>query len=243
MTVSSTPSERLSINELILLAFKRAGVLPIEARLSGANMVPKLEHGRMTLGLIMDALATEGFIARTDGFHDLPLVPGEPYYTLPDDILDVHEDAMMVPADSPDTKHTSGELVCKQVDLSTWSTLTVKGSISTRPQLYCTFRHGAEVSLRFWPVPSDAGTMRLRVTRLFGGSGDGKLSPDIERFWYDCLVWQLAYYFAVEATMPAEKVALLAGIAESKKKQCVGFSFEHTAATIAFPCAPTQWSA
>jgi hypothetical protein len=243
VTVSTTPSERLSINQLILLAYKRAGVLPIEARLSGANMTPKLEHGRLTLGLIMDALATEGFVARTDGFIDLPLVPGEPYYTLPDDVLDVHEDAMMVPADNADTKFTSGELACKQVDLTTWSTLTVKGAISTRPQLYCVFRHRSEVNLRFWPVPSEAGTMRLRTTRLFGGSGDGKLSPDLERFWYDCLVWQLAYYLAVDTSMPAEKVSLLAGIAESKKKQCVGFSFEHTGAVTAAPSYPTQWSA
>jgi hypothetical protein len=243
MTIATTPSTAPSVNELILLALKRAGVLPIESRLSGANMVPKLEHGRQTLNLIMDSLATEGFIARTTGFHDLPLVAGESYYTLPSDILDVHEDAMFVPSSNPDTKHTTGELVCKQVDLYKWSTLTVKGSISTRPQLYCPFRHGASVNLRFWPVPSEAGVMRLNVTRLFGSSSDGTKSPDLERFWYDCLVWQLAYYIAVDSSMPADRVSMLSGIAESKKRQCVNFSFEHTSGPQAVIDYTTQWSA
>jgi hypothetical protein len=243
VTIATTPSTAPSVNELILLALKRAGVLPIESRLSGANMVPKLEHGRQTLNLIMDSLATEGFIARTTGFHDLSLVAGESYYTLPSDILDVHEDAMFVPSSNPDTKHTTGELVCKQVDLYKWSTLTVKGSISTRPQLYCPFRHGASVNLRFWPVPSEAGVMRLNVTRLFGSSSDGTKSPDLERFWYDCLVWQLAYYIAVDSSMPADRVTLLSGIAESKKRQCVNFSFEHTSGPQAVIDYTTQWSA
>lgn len=243
MSIASAPSALVSINQLILLALKRAGVLPIEARLSSANMAPKLEHGRATLNLIMDALATEGFVARTTGFHDLSLVAGEPYYTLPEDVLDVHDDAMFVPSENPDTKHTTGELVCKQIDLFKWSTLTVKGSISTRPQLYVTFRHGALVNLRFWPVPSEAGVMRLNVTRLFGSSSDGNKSPDLERFWYDCLVWQLAYYIAVDTSMPAERVSLLAGIAETKKKACVNFSFEHTSGPQAVVDYPTQWSA
>jgi hypothetical protein len=243
MTIATAPSTAVSINQLILLAYKRAGVLPVEARLSGANMAPKLEHGRQTLNLIMDALATEGFVARTLGFHDLQLVAGEPYYTLPEDVLDVHEDAMFVPPENPDTKHTTGELVCKQVDLFKWSTLTVKGSISTRPQLYCVFRHGALVNVRFWPVPSEAGVMRLNTTRLFGSSSDGALSADLERFWYDCLVWQLAYYIAVDTSMPMDRVALLSGIAEAKKKQCVGFSFEHTSGPQAVVDYQTQWSA
>lgn len=243
MTVATTPSALLSINELILLAYKRAGILPVEARLSGANMVPKLEHGRKTLGLILDALATEGFVARTSSFYDLPLVAGEPYYTLPNDVLDVHGDAMMVPADSPDTKFTSGELVCKQIDLFMWSTLTVKGSSSTRPQLYCVFRHGALVNLRLWPVPTEAGTLRLAITRLLGGTDTGTKNADLERFWYDCLVWQLAYYIAVDSSMPADRVSLLAGIAESKKRQCVNFSFEHTSGPQAVIDYTTQWSA
>lgn len=241
MTASAVPSTPISINTLILLAYKRAGLLPVEAKLSGANMVPKLEHGRQVLDLIMDGLATEGFMARTMGFYDLPIVAGESQYTLPDTVLDVFEDAMFVPSENEDTKHTTGELVCKQIDLATWQTLTTKGSISTRPQLYAAFRSGATVELRFWPVPSEAGTMRVKTVRLLGSNADGSKTPDLHRYWFDALVWCLAYYVAVDSSMPAEKISFLNAMAEQKKKACVRYSYEHTSQQAVVDYS-TQWS-
>jgi hypothetical protein len=169
-------------------------------------------------------------------------VAGELQYTLPDTILDVFEPAMFIPSENPDTKHTTGELVCMPMDMATWQTLTNKGSISSRPQLYVTLRSGAAVQLKFWPVPSEAGTMRLKTTRLFGSSIDGTKNPDLQRYWYDALVWCLAYYLAIDASMPADKIQMLQVLAEDKKRACVNYSFEHTAiqATVE---AQTQWSA
>lgn len=236
----TAPSVPISINTLVLLAYKRAGLLPVEARISGANMTPKLEHGRQLLDLILDGLATEGFIARTTRFYDLPILAGEMQYTLPDSVLDVFEDAMLVPATNPDTRYTNGELVCKQVDISTWSTLTVKGSTSPRPQLYTAFRDGASVVLKFWPVPGEDATMRLKTVRLLGGNADGSKSPDLQRYWYDALVWQLAFALAVDSSMPAERIGILGPIAEQKKREALRYSFEHTG-TQAVMNYPTQW--
>lgn len=241
MTANAIPSVPISINTLILLAYKRAGVLSVEAKLSGANMTPKLEHGRQLLDLIIDGLATEGFMARTMDFYDLPISAGESQYTLPDSILDVHEDAMYIPSENPDTKHTTGEMVVKQIDLGTWQTLTTKGSISTRPQLYAAMRSGATVVLRLWPVPSEAGTMRVKTVRLLGANSDGSKNVDLHRYWFDALVWCLAYYVAVDSSMPGEKIQMLASIAEQKKKMCVAYGFEHTP-TQAVLDYPHQWS-
>jgi hypothetical protein len=216
-------------------------LLPVEARLTGANITPKLEHGRQTLDLIIDGLATEGFMARTMTTYDLPMVAGESAYTLPDNVLDVFEDAMFVPSDNPDTKHTTSELACKQVDFSTWQSLTTKGTSSTRPTLYLAVRSGATVALKFWPVPSDAGTMRLKVVRLLGGNADGTKNADLQRYWYDYLVWELAHYLAVDGTMPAEKTDRLQGMAMKKRAECVDYSFEHTG-TQAHIDYPSQWS-
>lgn len=230
MTINQAPSTPVSVNQLIVLSYKRAGVLPVEAKISGANMVPKLEHGRQLLDLVMDGLATEGFIARTTEFYDLSIIAGESQYSLPDTILDVFEDAMFVPGApvNQDTKHTTSELVCKQIDLSTWQTLTTKGSISSRPTLYAAMRHGATVELRFWPVPSESGTMRLKTVRLLGSNADGTKTVDLQRYWVDALVWTLAYYIAVDSSMPADKVALLLQVSEEKKVKCINYSFEHT---------------
>jgi hypothetical protein len=93
------------------------------------------------------------------------------------------------------------------------------------------------------PPPSDASSLRLKVMRLFGGSSVGTKSVDLERFWYDAIVWQLAYYIAIESSMPSDRVTLLASIAESKKKACVDFSFEHTSGPQAVIDYTRQWSA
>ncbi len=228
MAINPVPSAPVSINQLVILAYKRAGLLPVEATLAGANMTPKLEHGRQTLDLIMDGLATQGFIARTMAFYDLPIVAGESQYTMPDSVLDVYEDAMFVPSDNPDTKHTTGELVCKQIDQSSWQLLTTKGTISTRPQLYAAFRNGATPVLKFWPVPSEDGVMRVKTVRLLGSNADGTKNPDLQRYWFDAIVWCLAYYIAVDSNLPAEKTAALYTMCEAKKKECIAYSFEHT---------------
>lgn len=240
MPVSTTPGTPIDINTLILLAYKRAGLLPVEATTAGANMTAKLGHGRQLLDLILDGLAVEGFVARTMAFYDLTIVAGTSSYTMPSTILDVFEDAMFIPDDNADTLHTQGELVCKQMDMATYQTLTNKGSESTRPQLYVALRDGADVVLRFWPVPSEAGTMRVKTVRLLGGNSDGSLNPDLGRYWYDALVWMLAHYLAVDSSMPPETVAALASTAEMKKKACVRYSFEHTG-TQALVSYPTQW--
>ena len=241
MTVSSTPSTQPSINTLILLAYKRAGLEPVEATTGSAGMTAKLAHGRQLLDLILDNLAVQGFVARTTVFYDLPIVAGTSRYTLPDAYLDVFEDAMFIPDYNTSTLQTTGELVCKQVDLGTWQSLTTKGSSSTRPTLYAAARSGALVQVDFWPVPSDAGTMRMKVIRLLGDNSTGTNTVDLQRYWFDALVWLLAYYVAVDSSMPLERVNFLLQVAEGKKRECVSYSFEHTGSTAVLNF-PTQWS-
>jgi hypothetical protein len=241
MVANAVPSTPISINTLVLLSYKRAGLLPVEARLNGANMIPKLEHGRQLLDVILDNLSVKGFIARTMAFYDLPILAGENQYTMPDSVLDVHEDAMFVPSDNLDTKYTTGELVCAQISLDSWQKLTTKGTSSTRPQLYAAFRSGATVVLKFWPVPSAAGTMRLKTVRLLGSNADGSNNIDLQRYWFDAIIWCLAYYLAIDSSMPSDKVSFLAQMAEQKKAECIGYSFEHTGQQAVVNYY-TQWS-
>ncbi len=236
MTISSTPTTPISIATLILLAYKRAGILPVEATTGGANMAPKLLHGKQLLDLIMDNLAVEGFIARTMSFYDLAIVAGTSAYTLPDTLLDVYEDAMFHSTAEPDS-----ELLCKQMDAGTWQTLTTKSSESSRPQLYLAIRTGATVAVKLWPVPSEAGTLRFKIVRLLGDNSTTSNSPDLQRYWLDTLVWLLAYYIAVDSSMPADKVSFLGAVSEQKKKDAVRYSFEHTS-QIAAVAYQTQWS-
>ena len=236
MPIASTPTTPTPINTIILLALKRAGLVPVESTTSSANMTAKLAHGRTLLDQIVDNLQGEGFTARWTSFYDLDIAAGDGDYTLSDTVLDVFEDAMFYSDAAPES-----ELVCKQMDLATWQTLTVKTSESSRPQLYLAIRSGASIQVKLWPIPSEAGTLRLKAVRLLGNNQTGSNSVDLQRYWEDALVWMLAYYFAVDNSLPIERCTFLGGQAEAKKRACLRYSFEHTG-TQAIVSYPTQWS-
>jgi hypothetical protein len=86
------------------------------------------------------------------------------------------------------------------------------------------------------------GVALLARAERSGGAADGKLSPDLQRYWHDALSWMLAAYLAVDASLPPDKVATLGGIAETKKRDCLRFSREHTGNQMVLRY-PTQWSA
>lgn len=235
MTISSTPTTPIPINTLILLAYKRAGVLPVEATTSGANMTAKLTHGKTLLDLILDNLVVDGFNARQTDFYDLSVVAGTSSYTLTDTVYDVFEQGMF---------HATGEtteLVVNQIDVATWQALTDKTTESSKPQLYVTFRDGPTPVVQLWPVPTEAGTLRLKVMRLLGDNQTGTNSTDLQRYWQEALVWLLAAVIAVDSSMPIERCAFLQQTAEVKKKAALRYNFEHTP-TQAVVSYQTQWS-
>jgi hypothetical protein len=236
VTIASTPSTPVPVSTVILLAYKRAGLLPVEATTSGANMAAKITHAKTLLDIILDSLAVEGFIARTMGTYDLTLVAGTSSYTLSDTVMDVHEDAMSYTTASPTT-----ELPCKQMDFATWQTLTTKTATSSRPQLYLAIRSGAAIAVKVWPVPSEAGTLRLKTVRLLGNNQSSTDTPDLQRYWLDALIWMLAFYIAVDSSLPVDRCQLLGGMADTKKAACVRYAMEHTPIQ-AVNAHNTQWS-
>lgn len=243
MLPSPLPSAPLQINVMILMAYKRAGLLPVEATLSSGNVIPKLEHGRLLLDTILDSLQTEGYLARTLSLHDLTIVAGEPFYTLPDTVLDAYGDAMFIYGDAEDIdpKRTNGEVTVKQVDVATWQALSTTNNQSSWPQLYAAFRDQVNVQVRLWPSPSDNGVLRLKIARLFGGNQDGKRPVDLQRYWQDALIWMLAYYIATDSSVPTERCVYLAQVSEAKKTAALRYGMEQTTiqATVAYS---TQWS-
>jgi hypothetical protein len=236
MSIASSPSTPVAISTVILLAYKRAGLVPVEATTGGANMAAKIAHGKTLLDLTIDNLAVEGFMARTTSFYDLDVVAGTSAYTLTDTVLDVFEDAMFHTDAEPDT-----ELVCSQMDLSTWQTLTSKASESPRPQLYLADRTGATIAVKLWPVPSENGTLRFKAVRLLGNNATSTDTPDLQRYWLDAIVWMLAYYVAVDSSLPLDRCQFLGAQAEAKKKAAVAYAFEHTGTQAQYSYT-TQWS-
>jgi hypothetical protein len=223
------PPAPLTVNQLILLAYQQATLLPIEATLRSANMVPKLEAGRRRLDLILTALPREGFVARTQVQHYLRIEAGISEYELPGNILDMSGNAMFIQgADNVELEASDGELLVPQVDIDTWNLQTGKGSESSNPTMYAVFADGGQVRIKLWPTPSEQGHLRCKCTRLLGGAGDGKSAPDLAMYWQDFLVYALAGELAVGNGVDQKHTLMLLQMAEAKKAACLRYGKEHT---------------
>jgi hypothetical protein len=223
------PPAPLSVNQLILLAYQQAGLLPFEATLRSANMVPKLEAGRRRLDLILTALPREGFVARTSVFHYLRIEAGINEYELPGNILDMGGNAMFIQgADNVEGDASDSELLVTQVDADAWHVQSTKSTESPNPLMYAVFSDGGQVRVKLWPTPSEQGLLRCKCTRLLAGAGDGKGAPDLQLYWQDWLVYALAGELAIGSGMERAQCMLLLQMAEAKKVACLRYGKEHT---------------
>lgn len=223
------PPKPLTVNEIILLAFQQATLLPMEATLRSANMVPKLEGGRRRLDIILTALPREGFVARTQVQHYLRIEAGISEYKLPGNFLDMSGHAMFIQGtDNVEGEHSDSELLVPQVDIDTWHLQSGKGTESSTPTMYAVFADGGQIKIKLWPTPSEQGLLRCKCTRLLGAVGNGKDAPDLQLYWQDWLVYALAGELAVGNGVDQKHTLMLLQMAEAKKVACLRYGKEHT---------------
>ncbi len=236
------PPKPLSINEIILLAYQQAGLLPFEATLASANMIPKLEAGRKRLDLELTALPREGFLSRTNVFHVLRIEAGINEYKLPGQFLDMSGNAMFIQgADNVEVDSSDSELFVAQLDVDAWHLQTSKAAQSPNPQFYTVLMGKEGLYIKLWPTPSEQGALRCKCTRLLAGAGDGKAAPDLQLYWQDWLVYALAGALAIGSGVKQAKCLFLLQMAEAKKASCLRYGKEHT--PMQAVCTyTTQWT-
>lgn len=224
------PPKALTINEIILLAYQQATLLPFEATLRSANMVPKLEAGRKRLDLELLTLPREGFLSRASTMLVLRIEPGINEYKLPGHILDMSGHAMFIQGAVDNVEHDSSgsELLVAQVDIDTWHLQTTKNTESSNPLFYAVFADGGQVKIKLYPTPSEGGLLRCKCTRLLGGAGDGKGPVDLQLYWQDWLVYALAGSLALGSGVDRQHCLFLLQMAEAKKASCLRYSKEKT---------------
>ncbi len=210
MAINASPSTASTIDEVILDSFKKAGLLPIEYGIgSDVQWTAKAAHGRRTLNRLLNAHSTERFFESFINIDVLDLVAGTHQYTLDADILNIVDDGSYIPAsNSPEEEETTGETPVKPMSGWRWNQLSSKASQGT-PVHYFLERNAAQLVLRLWPVPSEAGKVRFRTHRVPGTSSTGSDNPDFNRHWEQWAVLALAYEFMADGSMGIEDRQLM----------------------------------
>ncbi len=212
MTISATASTLSTIDEIILQAYKRAGLLPIEFSI-GADVQwnARAEHGRQTLNRLVNGLATLGFIDHFVDFLVLDLVAGQTTYAIDPDsnVLNFVDSGSHIPTvNGTEEVETTGETPVKPISRHRWNSLSTKAAESTST-LYYLHRNGPDLTVYLWPTPSAASKIRFQVHRIPGSNSLGTNTPDLQRHWDSWMVSALAYEFMSDAKLSLDERQLV----------------------------------
>ena len=236
MTPSTTPTLEFSINEIVLKAYHLAGLLNPAQGLDN----PRGLNGRRTLDSIIQHIEAQSIQVRTVSLYNVALTAGTYKYTMPDNVLMVLDTAAYIPASATDLTKANGETPVSLMARDEWQVLSSHGATGL-PSRYYVHREGTLVQLWLWPIPTEAGTLRVQAQLLLPSQQDGSNSTGLERPWAKYFIWALAHDLAAEGQRSLERVRYLRDEASKLFDTCKGFSNQRTGAR-AILRHPTGWS-
>lgn len=210
-----TSTRELSIGTIVTRAFQLAGLLGDMQEPSDTDS----SMARDFLETIIDNLAVEGHLARQIRFTDLQLIVDQPNYSLSDTTLDVVGNGMYIPAG--ETNPANSEMLVRLVRREEWNELSAKASTGL-PTLMYPYRVASVIELRVWPIPTEAGMIRIQEQRLLADVSDANATPDLQRYWTQYLLWRLGQHLAAAKSLPLDRVVYFKGEADMLLQKCKG---------------------
>lgn len=213
MTVASTPSSLLTIDGYVLDAYKKSGLLPIEAEIGfDDSWNAKATHGRRILNRLLEGLARKGFIQHFESFTIVDMVADQAQYIQGTHwdtdgvVLNIHDTGNYIPeSNDPEEVETTGETPVSPMSVHQWGMLANKSATGT-PTKYFLHRNGPSLlNLYIWPIPTEAGKIRFRTLRIPGSSDVGSNDVDLKRQWGEWLVHALAYEIMTDSKLPLDE--------------------------------------
>lgn len=224
MTIASSSTAELTVNEIVLNAFRLASMQPLEQGPSGVQWERRATAARSFLETIIKSVETEGRLVKARRFYLLELTAGVASYELPEAIMDVYGDASYIPA-GEDPAAPASEMVIRQQTMEEWQLLGGRDGQGT-PSLYFADRSGAAITVQLWQIPEEAGTIRFQTYYLLANVSDGNATPELERYWAEYLTYRLASYVAEAGDQDRSKIRDLKAEAAMALQKAKGYSRE-----------------
>lgn len=207
MTVSTSTGRKFTIDVLVTLAFRRAGLVSI----TQTPRETELKHGRLVLENVVDELAVYGGpFARTTAFINVSITKGQTEYPLPATVLDLLSPAMYIDPTNTDITRADGETPIDLVSEEEWTKYSSK-SASGRPIKMYADRTSSDdiVTAVLWPVPDEAGaTVRFYVQRRLADTDDGGATLDLQTYWNPYIISRLAARLAQDSSLDQRSAKL-----------------------------------
>ena len=225
MTVATSFTREMNVTRIILRAYNLAGLLAPEQGTSGPTWTPRDSLAKDFLQSILDELQTEGVFTREVDMVNVSLTAGDSIYDMPDNVWDVVEDGAYIAA-GEDIDAATSETPVLQKDREAWQRLGTKSS-EGRPTMFWVDRTASPVQVILWPIPEEAGTIRFQAVQLFADVTSGTKTLDLERYWMQYILWELAHQLCVSANK-LEHGGYCAQQAQAKRERGKAASNQHT---------------
>ncbi len=206
MTVLTSVGRKFTIDVLITLAFRRAGLVSI----TQTPRPNELAHGRLVLEQVTDELAVFGTFARVTSFVNVALTKGTTRYALPATVLDLLSPGMYIDPTNADVDMADGETPIDLVHEEEWTRYSSKAASGRPVKMYADRSSDDDiVTAVLWPVPDEEGaTVRFFVQRRLADTDDGNATLDLQTYWNPYIVSRLAGRLAQDSSLDARSAKL-----------------------------------
>lgn len=235
MTISSSRGVEFTVQELVTLAHQRVGLTSVHLRPN----TQELAYAKKELELILDSLARRGLHSHAMTFETITLVAGTREYTMDAATQQVLGDAMLIP-EGQDPSAAEGETHLRQVRRQEWHQVAGKAS-SGRPSLFYVDRTATTPSVILWPTPANADSVRFHVQRHLADVQDSTATLELQTYWHDYLVAELAHVLAQANNLPLQRTSYFKSEAEQKFREARRHAAQSPPQRMSLH-HPTPWS-
>lgn len=235
MTVNTSRTTEFDIGQIVLMGYRMAGLLNENQALNSAQT----NAGKALLETIVKHLQVYGITARAVTFEVVTVTAGTREYSLSADVFDVLGTATWIDA-GQNPQAANGETTVTMMDRETRQRIASKASTGS-VSLFYSDRTVVPNKVWLWPIPADNGYLRFQVHRLSADSTDTTKTPDLERYWAQYLIWELAYQLATSNSLSAEHRLLLKNEAKEKLVACKAYARPRGAFVMGID-HPTGWN-
>ena len=240
MTISTSRTAERTVDSIVWDAYSTAGLVTPDLSSSTPMYQQRILYGRRLLNDILDELQASGVLTKFAYFDYLTLTANLETYTMSSYVIDIVGDGKYIPAGTAPVTRADGETLVVQVTIDDWHRISSRSS-SGNPTKFLCDKSGALVTVRLWPIPAEAGTIRFVVHRSSADADTGLATVELPQYFMSYLRFRLAYELAMTNALPPARCEQLRAEADSLKKTARGAANSQVSGTLNL-IHPTPWS-
>lgn len=185
MTTSTDITPELTVGQLILRGMQRAGYVSSRHSEGAPGFVEDFAMLSDMLEMRIASLSLEGIFARSARFLYQTLTVDTESYAIDQEHQRIFGDAVYIAASESNVLRPSSETLVTPLTRAEYN-LQVQKSADSSVVTYYYLDEDARL-IYFWPIPSEAGTVRLQVQRRLKDVQTASVTPDLQREWNEYL--------------------------------------------------------